>query len=141
MSDLWWPKFVRKPRLKLRRPRFGEIRLPSKWILFAIVLVVYYFVVSGGMFVLSYETPPFIEIGDRILPLYPGLNRQVLIEGIVGGALFFLGFVGFYLMYQSTRNIYRPRYAQMMLAVGLVTILISFFGCQWLIWMKLNLLG
>jgi hypothetical protein len=92
------------------------------------------------MFVLSYETPPFIELGDRILPVYPGLNRQVLIEGIVGGALFFIGFVGFYLMYQSTRNIYRPRYAQMMLAAGLVIILISFFGCQWLISFKIALL-
>ena len=139
MSDLWWPKFIRKPRLKLRRPQFGELRMPSKWILFAIVLVVYYFVVSGGMFVLSYETQPVIDTGQEILTLYPGLNRQLLIEGIVGGVLYFIGFVGFYIMYQSTRNIYRPRYSQMMLAVGLVLILISFFACQWLISEKLRL--
>jgi len=139
MSDLWWPKFIRKPRLKLRRPQFGELRMPSKWILFAIVLVVYYFVVSGGMFVLSYETQPVIDTGQEILTLYPGLNRQLLIEGIVGGVIYFIGFAGFYIMYQSTRNIYRPRYSQMMLAIGLVLILISFFACQWLISEKLRL--
>ncbi|MFW9935300.1 MAG: hypothetical protein ACFFDU_07335 [Candidatus Thorarchaeota archaeon] len=139
MSDLWWPKFIRKPRLKLRRPQFGELRLPSKWILFGIILVVYYFVVSGGMFVLSYETQPVIDTGEIILTLYPGIHRQLLIEGIVGGALYFVGFVGFYVMYQSTRNIYRPRYSQMMLAIGLVLVLISFFACQWLIEQKLIL--
>ncbi len=139
MSDLWWPKFVRKPRLKLRKPQFGEVRMPSKWILFAVILVVYYFVVSGGMFVLSYETQPVIDTGQGILTLYPGLHRQLLIEGIVGGVLYFIGFAGFYLMFQSTRNIYRPRYSQMMLSIGLVLILISFFGCQWLISLKLQL--
>ncbi len=139
MSDLWWPKFIRKPRLKLRRPQFGELRLPSKWILFAVVLGVYYFVVSGGMFVLSYETLPVLEAGGQVITLYPGLHRQLLIEGIVGGALYFIGFVGFYITYQSTRNIYRPRYSQMMLAVGLVLVLISFFGCQWMINQKLTL--
>ncbi len=120
-------------------PQFGELRMPSKWILFAVVLVIYYFVVSGGMFVLSYETQPVIDTGSGILTLYPGLHRQLLIEGIVGGALYFIGFAGFYLVYQSTRNIYRPRYSQMMLAVGLVLILVSFFGCQWLIALKLQL--
>ncbi|MFX1577074.1 MAG: hypothetical protein ACFFCF_07850 [Promethearchaeota archaeon] len=144
MSDLWWPKFIRKPRLKLRRPQFGELRLPSKWILFAVVLGVYYFVVSGGMFVLSYETLPVLEISDQIITLYPGLNRQLLIEGIVGAVLFFIGFIGFYIMYQSTRSIYRPRYSQMILALGLVMILVSFFGCQWMINQKIalaNLIG
>ncbi len=139
MSDLWWPKFIRKPRLKLRRPQFGELRMPSKWIIFAVILVVYYFVVSGGMFVLSYETQPVIDTGEGILTLYPGIHRQLLIEGIVGGVLYFVGFAGFYLMYQSTRNIYRPRYSQMMLSIGLVLILISFFTCQWLITEKLRL--
>ncbi len=140
MSELWWPKFIRKPRLKLRRPQFGELRLPSKWILFGIILVVYYFVVSGGMFVLSYETQTVLNVGQGPpLTLYPGIHRQLLIEGIVGGALYFIGFVGFYIMYQSTRNIYRPRYSQMMLAIGLVLIFISFFACQWLIEIKFTL--
>ena len=113
--------------------------MPSKWILFAVILVVYYFVVSGGMFVISYETQPVIDTGQGILALYPGLHRQLLIEGIVGGVLFFVGFAGFFIMYQSTRNIYRPRYSQMMLTIGLVMILVSFFACQWLINEKLRL--
>lgn len=140
MSDLWWPRFIRKPRLRLSKPQFGEIRMPSKWIFFAFALGIYYFIASGGMFTLSYTPQPILPIqGGPPLTLYPGLHRQLLIEGIVGGAVYFIGFAGFYLMYQSTRNIYRPRYSQMMLAAGLVLILISFFACQWLINIKLIL--
>ncbi|MFX0169334.1 MAG: hypothetical protein ACFE89_08295 [Candidatus Hodarchaeota archaeon] len=139
MSDLWWPKFIRKPRLRLRTPRIREVPLPSKWIFFAIILGVYYFVASGGMFTISYQPEPYLPTSSGPLLLYPSIHRQLLIEGIVGGVMYFVGFLGFYLMYQSTRHIYRPRYSQMMLASGLVLILISFFGCQWLIAEKLRL--
>ena len=139
MSDLWWPKFIRKPNLRLRTPRIREVSLPSKWIFFAIVLGVYYFVVSGGLFTISYQPDPLIQTASGPLLLYPSIHRQLLIEGIVGGMLYFVGFLGFYFMYQSTRHIYRPRYSQMILASGLILILISFFGCQWLIGQKLSL--
>ncbi len=141
MSDLWWPKTIRKPRLRLRKPQFREIRMPSKWIFFAITLGVYYFVVSGGMFTLSYPdfAKAIIQTSSGPLSIYPGLHRQLLVEGIVGGVLYFLGFLGFYIMYQSTRNIYRPRYSQMLLASGLMLILLSFFGCQWLVNYKILL--
>ncbi len=139
MSDLWWPKFIRKPRLRLTRPSLGEVQMPSKWIFFAIVLGIYYFVASGGMYTLSYTPLPIIQTQSGILSIYPGIHRQLLIEGIVGGALYFIGFIGFYLMYQSTRNIYRPRYSQMMIASGLLLILVSFFACQWLIGIKIFL--
>lgn len=140
MSEFWWPKFIRKPRLTLRVPRIREVRMPSKWILFAITLVIYYFVVSGSLFTLSYQPPaiwPTQQFGN--LPIYPGIHRQLLIEGIVGGLLFFIGFIGFYLMYQSTRHVYRPRYAQMMLISGIILIIVSFFTCQWLIEQKISL--
>lgn len=137
MSDLWWPKFIRRPRLRIRRPQFRDVQMPSKWIIFATALGIFYFIVSGGMFTLSYQPEPFFQTAEGPLLLYPSIHRQFLIEGIVGGAMYFIGFLGFYLMYQSTRNIYRPRYSQMMLASGLVLILISFFGCQWLINLKI----
>ena len=137
MSDLWWPKFIRRPRLRIRRPQFRDVQMPSKWIIFAAALGIYYFIVSGGMFTLSYQPEPFFQTAEGPLLLYPSIHRQFLIEGIVGGAMYFIGFLGFYLMYQSTRNIYRPRYSQMMLASGLVLILVSFFGCQWLVNMKI----
>lgn len=138
MSDLWWPKFLRKPRLTLRIPRIQEIRMPSKWIFFAIILGAYYFIISGSLHTLSYRPPP---IGGSTFPLiYDGLHRQLLIEGFVGGAFYFLGFLGFYFIYNSSRHIYRPRYAQMMLAGGWVLVFISFVGCQWLLGIKMGLI-
>lgn len=140
MSDLWWPKFIRKPRLVLRAPRIREVRMPSKWILFAITLGVYYFVVSGSIYTLSYQPPAIWQTSQYgPLPIYPGINRQLLIEGIAGGLLYAVGFLGFYLMYHSTRHIYRPRYAQMILASGIILVLVSFFACQWLLQQKILL--
>ena len=109
MSDLWWPKFIRRPRLRIRRPQFRDVQMPSKWIIFATALVIYYFIVSGGMFTLSYQPEPFFQTAEAPLLLYPSIHRQFLIEGIVGGSMYFIGFLGFYLMYQSTRNIYRNK--------------------------------
>jgi hypothetical protein len=134
MSDLWWPKFIRKPRLRLRMPQFRGVHMPSKWIFFAIVLVVYYFIVSGSIFSLSYIPPPFGGTEEQgIAILYRGLSRQFLLEGIVGGIMYLIGFAGFYFMYHSTRHIYRPRYSQMLIAIGIVLILVSFITCQFMV--------
>ena len=135
MSDLWWPKFIRKPRLKLRMPQFRGVRMPSKWIFFTIVLGIYYFIVSGGIFSLSYQPAPFgqnQQTGELIV-LWTGLSRQFLLEGIVGGIMYMIGFIGFYFMYHSTRHIYRPRYSQMLLGIGIVLILVSFIACQYMV--------
>jgi hypothetical protein len=135
MSDLWWPKAIRKPRLVLRLPRMPQLRMPSRWILFGISLGIYYFVISGTIFDLSY--PGYGLFGSSSW-LYGALYGQYVIEGVIGGVFYFLGFLGFYFTYQSTRHIYRPRYANMMLAVGWFLILASFIGCSFLIYQKLH---
>lgn len=137
MSDLWWPKFIRKPRLRLRMPQFRGVRMPSKWIFFAIVLIIYYFIVSGSIFSLSYQPPPFGGTEEALRILWPGLSRQFLLEGIVGGIMYLIGFIGFYFMYHSTRHIYRPRYSQMLLAIGIVLILVSFITSQYMVTYKI----
>lgn len=113
--------------------------MPSKWIFFFIILGVYYFVVSGSFYTLT--TANIQTIGaapdGSISLLAIGIHRQYVIEGVVGGMFYFVGFLGFYFAYQSTRHAYRPRYAQMMLAMGWVLIFLSFLGCQWLVAYKL----
>ena len=140
MSDLWWPQFVRKPRLTLRIPHIREISMPSKWIFFFIILGVYYFVVSGSFYTLTTTNIQTLGSapGGGVSLLAIGIHRQYVIEGVVGGMFYFVGFLGFYFAYQSTRHIYRPRYAQMMLAIGWALIFLSFLACQWLIWKKLG---
>ena len=138
MSDLWWPKFLRKPRIILRTPRIGEVRMPSKWIFFAIIICAYYFIVSGSIHTLTYQPGPIGGIRHPLLA--DSLHRQLLIEGFVGGAFYFVGFLGFYFIFHSTRHVYRPRYSQMMLAMGWACVFISFIGCQTLIAIKLGLI-
>ncbi len=107
--------------------------MPSKWIFFASVLIVYYFIVSGSIFNLSYQPPIFGGTEEGLRILWQGLSRQFLLEGIVGGIMYLVGFIGFYFMYNSTRHIYRPRYSQMLLAIGIVLILVSFITCQFMV--------
>jgi hypothetical protein len=136
MADLWWPRAIRKPRLVLRLPRIPQVRMPSKWILFAISLGIYYFVISGSIYDLTYTPLPFTEQ----YWLYPSLHQQFLFEGVIGAAFYFLGFLGFFFAYQSTRHIYRPRFANMMLAIGWFLILASFIGCSSLLYQKIFLI-
>jgi hypothetical protein len=115
--------------------------MPSKWIFFAIVLIIYYFIVSGSIFSLSYQPPPFGGTEEALRILWPGLSRQFLLEGIVGGIMYLIGFIGFYFMYHSTRHIYRPRYSQMLLAIGIVLILVSFITSQYMVTYKIFFRG
>ena len=137
MSDLWWPKFLRKPSLRLRLPRVGEVRLPSKWLFLAITIGIYYFILSGSIYTLTFNPPAFGSSGSTIIPIWPSIHRQFSIEGIVGAFFFILGFAGFYLVYHSTRHVYRPRYAQMLLAIGWALIFISFLVAQFLLQQKI----
>jgi hypothetical protein len=114
--------------------------MPSKWIFFFIILGVYYFVVSGSFYTL---TTPNVQTlgaaqGGGVSLLALGIHRQYVLEGVVGGMFYFVGFLGFYFAYQSTRHVYRPRYAQMMLAIGWALIFLSFLACQYLIAIKLG---
>ncbi|MFX1474129.1 MAG: hypothetical protein ACFFCO_01460 [Promethearchaeota archaeon] len=116
--------------------------MPSKWIFFFIILGVYYFVVSGSFYTLTTQNVQTLGTTGTgsVTLILQGIHRQYILEGVVGGMFYFIGFLGFYFAYQSTRHVYRPRYAQMMLAIGWALIFLSFLVCQYLIAYKLGLL-
>jgi len=58
--------------------------------------------------------------------IYPGLDSQFLIEGVVASIFIFIGFMGFIVMYQSTRHVYRPNYARLLLVSGIALVLASY---------------
>jgi hypothetical protein len=53
--------------------------------------------------------------------LYPGdIHTQTTSESLVAGLLYFVGMAGLYMLLRSTRLVYRPRQAYLLLILGLL---------------------
>lgn len=129
MVRLWWPKILKKPRLRLEKPRLKIPRkMPSAESLFIITLSFILFVLSGGMYtIVNYKSLPqgFMVTGQ--------LSQQTVIEGIVAFAFLVIGIIGFIIIYQSTKHVYRPEYARTLLLIGIVLTFIGYVGLHWLL--------
>jgi hypothetical protein len=129
MVHLWWPKFIRKPRMRLTKPSLKMPQKPSATTLFALTLLFVLFVLGGGIWDIV-NTPSLKAMGGTSsgspVLIYPGLDYQFILEGVVASLLIFVGFVGVILTYQSTRHVYRPSYSKLLLVSGMAMIWISY---------------
>jgi hypothetical protein len=73
--------------------------------------------------------------GTAIL-IYPGLDYQYLIEGLVASIFIFMGFMGVVLMHQSTHHVYRPNYARLLLIMGIALVFASYIFMTSMLWQK-----
>lgn len=83
----------------------------------AALIVFTLFILSGGVYLLI--NPPSITFGF----ISSNLQDQYVVEGIAVAVLIFIGFAGFILIYEGTKNPYNPSYATKLIAVGLVLII------------------
>lgn len=129
MVRLWWPKFVRKPRLRLTKPSLKMPQKPSGTTLFALTLIFILFVFGGGIWdivnMTTLRAMGATSTGGPLL-IYPGLDYQFILEGVVASVFLFVGFVGVIITYQSTRHVYRPSYSKLLLIAGIGMIWISY---------------
>jgi hypothetical protein len=129
MVRLWWPKFVRKPRLRLTKPSLKMPQKPSGTTLFALTLIFILFVFGGGIWdivnMTTLRAMGSTSTGGPLL-IYPGLDYQFILEGVVASVFLFVGFVGVIITYQSTRHVYRPSYSKLLLIAGIGMIWISY---------------
>ena len=140
---VWWPKLIRKPRLRLSHVRLRAPPAPSVLSIFLVTLLFIAFIFGGGIFmwVNSGESwlVPIITLREYDTPLWPGLDRQLLLEG-VAAMLFFCGsFLGEIIVYESSKYAYRRSYAQKLLVVGWTIIVVSFLGFWWMLGTKFTL--
>ncbi|XP_004488021.1 uncharacterized protein [Cicer arietinum] len=90
--------FLRPPRLRLKLP---SLSLPSSNVVFALVLLTYFMVVSGIVYDIIVEPPGIGSIQDpytgsvRPVVFMSGrVNGQYIIEGLSSGFMFVLGGIG-----------------------------------------------
>jgi hypothetical protein len=129
MVRVWWPKFIRKPRLRLTKPSLKMPEKPSGSTLFTLTLIFLLFVFGGGIWDIvnreNLRSMGSTSSGGPLL-IYPGLDYQFIIEGLVASILLFAGFTGLIIIYQSTRHVYRPSYSKLLLVAGMGLLFASY---------------
>jgi magnesium-transporting ATPase (P-type) len=136
-STLPWPKkILRKPTIRLDNPFIGK-KLPgfltSRYLILTLLYGVIFFFFSGGMYFLigSYREIPMGYTSDDppapIIYLSGSLNDQFIIEGILSATFIFICLLGFFLLYLSSKNFYKPTTSYVYFALGIIVILICFF--------------
>jgi NADH:ubiquinone oxidoreductase subunit 5 (subunit L)/multisubunit Na+/H+ antiporter MnhA subunit len=124
---LKWIPGTRKPKIILRRPK---LQLPTEIptaLLLQIALIFIFAVYMGLIFDIVKEPLP---LGSRFgVPVLidERLDSQFIIEGIVAGMLMFVGFIGFVIIFYSTRYFYEPSYARTLLLMGVIAVIAAYF--------------
>lgn len=101
---------------------------PSIFVIAVLAVATSIFLLGGGIYDLL-EKPllAIIQTGGRIVVYYPyAINDQFLVESVIIMVAYAIGVVGLILTYQSTKYVYRPRQAFILLLVGCILIIISY---------------
>lgn len=110
-------------------PRARAMR-PSTTLLVVAIIVFAIFILAGGIFDILEKPLALMPKGSGWTFVYKGtIHIQTLNESILAGLLYFLGVLGLYLLLRSTRLVYNPRQAYLMLILGLMVTLIAVFYC------------
>jgi membrane-bound ClpP family serine protease len=82
-----------------------------------------------------------VYYNNRFLFLNPYLSEQFVSDSIVAVIIYSLGVIGLMVTYQSTKYVYKPRQAYMMLLIGLALMLMAYIFLELAINIKLRGLG
>jgi hypothetical protein len=123
---------MRKAYQRLVRAR------PSFYLLAIIVSAISIFFFGGGIYDLLVRPPPALSSSGTTFFYYPGLQGQLLPESLVAMFLFAVGFIGFFVIYMSTKYAYKPRQAFLLLMCGAVFIIIAYVFAELLLLLKLS---
>jgi membrane protein CcdC involved in cytochrome C biogenesis len=102
----------------------SDLLIPLLSIAFAV------FCFGGGLYDWIVKPLPAIYYNGQFLFLYPSLSDQFIGDTVVAITCFVLGIIGLLALYQSTKYVYKPRQAYMMLVIGIVLVLLSYILLQ-----------
>ena len=133
----WWPRFIVKPRVRLVRPHFGMPARPPDILVFGVFFFAILFVLGGNIYTLV-KSPPAIATGpnDEPIIVYPGLDVQLGLEGMVASVVIMIGVIGLGLIYYSSRYVFQPNYAMRLMALGVILAGAAFLIVTYLMMLK-----
>jgi len=117
---------------------------PSTFTIVLIAIAAAIFLLAGGVYdILEQGTIPiaiYSESGGygEFIFLYPyrDINNQFIAESFLIMILYAMGFIGFYVTYQSTKYAYNTRQAYVMLITGLMSILLAYGLLEYIFYIR-----
>jgi predicted neutral ceramidase superfamily lipid hydrolase len=112
---------------------------PSIFVVTSVIIALTIFFLGGGVYDLLAEPIIAFPLGRRILFFYPySVHEQAVVESFIIMTSYVLGFLGVFLMYQSTKYAYKPRQAYILLLTGIIFLLIAYIYIENFLWSKLT---
>jgi hypothetical protein len=99
---------------------------PSTLIITVVGLSYAMFIFGGGLFTLISHPLPSAYYNGKFYFLSPSISSQFISDTVVSVILYALGFLGLFIIYQSTKSAYKPRQAYMMLVIGVAFLLLAY---------------
>ena len=117
---------------------------PSTFTIVLIGIAAAIFLLAGGVYdILEQSVIPiaiYTESGGagEFIFLYPyhDINSQFIAESAFIMILYAIGFIGFYVTYQSTKYAYNTRQAYIMLITGLMSILLAYGLLEYIFYLR-----
>ncbi|XP_046366952.1 oligosaccharyltransferase complex subunit ostc-like [Haliotis cracherodii] len=135
--------FLQCPNIKLKKPSW--FKQPSAMMVFALVLLSYFLVTGGIIYDVIVEPPSIGSTTDERGNTKPvafmpyRINGQYIMEGLASSFLFTLGGLGFVILDQTNKPSMPRLNRVLLLSVGFIAILISFFMCR--VFMRIKVPG
>merc|ERR1712168_836719 len=129
------------PNLKLKKPSW--VKPPSAMVVFALILLSYFLVTGGIIYDVIVEPPSVGSTTDehghsKPVAFMPyRVNGQYIMEGLASSFLFSMGGIGFIILDRSNAPGMPKLNRFLLLFIGFVCVLVSFFTCRVFMRMKL----
>eukprot|EP01113_Clastostelium_recurvatum_P018326 TRINITY_DN21626_c0_g1_i1.p1 TRINITY_DN21626_c0_g1~~TRINITY_DN21626_c0_g1_i1.p1 ORF type:complete len:151 (-),score=38.24 TRINITY_DN21626_c0_g1_i1:85-537(-) len=132
--------FLRVPQMRLRTP---NIPRPSPMVVFWLVFLSYFLVLSGIIYDMIVEPPSIGSTTDSngnvrpVVFLQYRVNGQFIIEGLSAGAMFAMGGMGFIILDKSNSKSLSIKNRYFLIMSGVLCILIAYNLCLVFLRMKI----
>jgi hypothetical protein len=118
---------------------------PSMTVIIIILMAGVLYLLGGGIFLLTSDVAknnPTIYYGGKFYFVYTsalggnGLDNQLGMDTVISAMLYAFGLIGLLLMYQSTKNAYKPRQAYISLIVGVTLLAFAYIFLETVVQIK-----
>ena len=111
---------------------------PSNLLIPTLAIALAVFLFAGGVYDVIQRPLAAVYYNNQFLFLNPYLTEQFVSDSILAGIIYLLGVIGLITVYQSTKYVYKPRQAYMMLLIGLTLALMAYIFLELAIQVKLS---
>jgi hypothetical protein len=111
---------------------------PSNLLIPILAVAFAVFLFAGGIYDLIQKPLAAVYYNNAFLFLNPYLTQQFISDSVLAAIIYSMGVIGLIAMYQSTRYIYKPRQAYLMLMIGLALAFMAYIFLELAIRVKLR---